>query len=308
MPRCRELETNATIDDRTQWRLRRGLMRGAVMASGKAVRAGLRPGKCAPTRVVRFFRADGVDGVEAARTTSSAVAAAARVHDGHVFFWMEQGDAEVFLRRAHHRISPGSTHYIAPGDLAAEQNNGSMTTRSCALSVDSSALSPLPQHGADHSQMFLENAELCFRARELFGALERGAPKAEQRLRLAELGTSWRNHSTTRPATLWERRAVREVRAFIQEHASETILLEELAEVAGLSKFYLLRLFRASVGVPPHTYQVCLRLARAKALLNTKRPLAQVAADAGFSDESHLIRHWRRAYGGTPGAYARGQS
>ena len=264
-------------------------------------------------QLVDVFRSSGVAELEATRTTSEAPVGAAIVSESHVFFWIEEGEADLFVRRRTHRIGPGSTHYIAPGELAAERRRHAPRTRSCALVVSQEAFLAfarargLSSRGIEHSAMFLAD-ELAVSARRAFASLERGETAADQKLRFEDLARSWCTSASVSPPTDVERRAVRRVRAYIQENVTETILLEHLVEIAGLSKFYLLRIFRDSVGVPPHAYQVCLRLARAKSLVRTRRSLAQVAADAGFSDQSHLIRHWQRAYGGTPGAYARGDA
>lgn len=51
-----------------------------------------------------------------------------------------------------------------------------------------------------------------------------------------------------------ERRAVREVRAYLEENACEDVSLEDLAGLCGLSPFHLTRVFRQEVGLPPHAY------------------------------------------------------
>ncbi len=55
-----------------------------------------------------------------------------------------------------------------------------------------------------------------------------------------------------------------------------------------LSPYYLLRAFRAEVGMPPHAYQESLRIRHAQRLIRLGKPLAQVAAKSGFSSQSHL--------------------
>jgi AraC-like DNA-binding protein len=70
-----------------------------------------------------------------------------------------------------------------------------------------------------------------------------------------------------------------------------------------LSPFHLLRVFRAAVGLPPHAYQIQLRVARAKELLRAGMPIAAVAVEVGFVDQSHLTRHFKRLVGVPPGRY-----
>ncbi len=81
--------------------------------------------------------------------------------------------------------------------------------------------------------------------------------------------------------------------------------LAELAALAGLSRFRLLRAFARSTGLTPHAYLVQRRLELARRLVRNGAALAEAAAAAGFTDQSHLHRAFLARYGYTPGAYAR---
>jgi AraC-like DNA-binding protein len=84
------------------------------------------------------------------------------------------------------------------------------------------------------------------------------------------------------------------------------VTLRALARFAGLSAFHLCRVFREAVGMPPHAYQTQIRVRRAKSLLAAGVPIARAAAEAGFYDQSHLTRHFKRIVGLTPGRYVVG--
>jgi AraC-like DNA-binding protein len=101
-------------------------------------------------------------------------------------------------------------------------------------------------------------------------------------------------------------RAIRRVQTHLQQHVTECVALDDLAELAHLSKSYLIRTFQRAVGLPPHSYHVQLRIARAARLLATGASLSRAAADAGFADQSHLSRKFKSAYGLTPLGFARG--
>lgn len=98
--------------------------------------------------------------------------------------------------------------------------------------------------------------------------------------------------------------AVRHVRAQLQERFAEDISLEQLAAGVKLSRFYLLRLFRLHTGMAPHTFQLQLRLTRAKELLKRSIPSGEIALRVGFFDQSHFTRHFTRTVGVSPGRYA----
>ena len=91
----------------------------------------------------------------------------------------------------------------------------------------------------------------------------------------------------------------------LEERFADDVRLEHLEAEIGLSRFYLVRRFRAEVGMPPHAFQLAMRLDRARVLIAEGMALADVASRCGFTDQSHLTRHFRRATGVAPGAYAR---
>lgn len=104
-----------------------------------------------------------------------------------------------------------------------------------------------------------------------------------------------------------EHAAVRRARAHLREHWDDRVTLTELATIAGLSRFELVRRFREQAGVTPHAYQVNLRVEEARRRLAAGAPPAMVAADCGFADQPHLNRVFKREVGVSPGRYARAQ-
>jgi AraC-like DNA-binding protein len=93
-------------------------------------------------------------------------------------------------------------------------------------------------------------------------------------------------------------------RDFIWQYYDENITLDELATVTRLSRFHMVRAFAAEFGMPPHAYLNRVRLAKAKKRIAAGIPLANVAAEAGFADQSHFTRHFLKTYGVTPAEYA----
>jgi AraC-like DNA-binding protein len=93
---------------------------------------------------------------------------------------------------------------------------------------------------------------------------------------------------------------------FIESHVSEKISLDALSAMAGLSPHHFARAFQQSMGLPPHRYLLRRRLEHVERMLQeTKLPLSQIALAVGFSDQSHLARHFRRV-AGVPPSLARG--
>jgi AraC-like DNA-binding protein len=103
-----------------------------------------------------------------------------------------------------------------------------------------------------------------------------------------------------------EHRAVRRARDYLRAHATDQVTLRELADVAGLSMYRLARTFGAQVGMPPHAYQIQLRVLHAKRLLAAGRSIGDTAVSCGFYDQAHLTNQFKRRVGVTPGDFARG--
>jgi len=99
------------------------------------------------------------------------------------------------------------------------------------------------------------------------------------------------------PATL-------RMQEYLHDNLASTISLVELAQTAGLSPFQALRRFKASYGMTPHRYLTNIRVFKAQDLLIKGYALADAASDAGFADQAHLTRWYKRIYGITPGKYA----
>lgn len=90
----------------------------------------------------------------------------------------------------------------------------------------------------------------------------------------------------------------------IEERFAEPVTLRDLSAVAGLNLFTLIKQFRQEVGVTPHRHLCRVRVRAAQDLLGTGLKPALAAIEAGFFDQSHLARHFKRHCGVTPGRYA----
>lgn len=102
-----------------------------------------------------------------------------------------------------------------------------------------------------------------------------------------------------------EPKAVRLAKAYIEENWNEEISIGRLASVANLSPFHFIRVFGKETGLPPHAYLTQVRVRRAKALIDAGWSIASAACEAGFVDQSHLSRHFKRILGVTPGQFGR---
>jgi AraC-like DNA-binding protein len=97
--------------------------------------------------------------------------------------------------------------------------------------------------------------------------------------------------------------ALRRVMAFLKAHPGSSLSLEVLCEVAGLSRYHLVRSFKQAYGLTPHACHLNLRVNEAKARLRLGQDLATVALECGFCDQSHFTRVFARCVGMPPASY-----
>lgn len=97
---------------------------------------------------------------------------------------------------------------------------------------------------------------------------------------------------------------VSQIRECLHDDDSANWDLETLASRFGMSRFQVLRSFRARYGLPPHAYQLCVRIGRARDLLKRGIPVSEVSTLCGFADQSHFGRHFKRHVGITPAQFA----
>ena len=101
-------------------------------------------------------------------------------------------------------------------------------------------------------------------------------------------------------------RAVARAIEFAEANVDRSVSLEEMASAAGVSRFHLVRLFREFTGETPAVYARELRIERSKRLLlESRRPISEIALACGFADQSHFTVSFLRSTGLTPAAFRR---
>jgi AraC-like DNA-binding protein len=98
-------------------------------------------------------------------------------------------------------------------------------------------------------------------------------------------------------------RAVERARQFLHAESSRVVVSAELEAITGLTRYDLCRQFKMAFKTSPHRYLLMRRLEHARPLLRGSGPLAEIAVEAGFADQSHFTRAFKAAFGLTPGRY-----
>lgn len=93
------------------------------------------------------------------------------------------------------------------------------------------------------------------------------------------------------------------VTAYLKERFSETISLETLSRICGLSKYQLIRAFTEKYSITPYRYLLSIRLSNAQDLLAKQQTIAETAVSCGFSDQSHLTNTFKKYFGISPLQY-----
>jgi len=100
-----------------------------------------------------------------------------------------------------------------------------------------------------------------------------------------------------------ERDRIRDVKDYLRSFYSRAISVDDLTEIAQLSRFHLMRTFRRDIGLSPYAYLTQIRVEAAKKLLRKGISIVDVASEIGFTDQSHFTRQFKRITGVTPGQY-----
>jgi AraC-like DNA-binding protein len=222
-------------------------------------------------------------------------------------------------RRGAVMVGPGQLYVTAPCELHGARSIGGApcamrvvlvgaamlpTLRDDLLRVSGGATSGRQQFVLDDAALYAELWDLIDDLRGPLVALT-CAPRLLACLARALAGPPARQSQAPRRRAGRQAGGVARVRDHLRAHVAESVSLDELAAVAGLSKYYLLRAFRLAHGVTPHAYQMQLRLAYAWRLIVDGRSLSHATYDAGFADQSHLTRRFASAFGLSPARYAR---
>ena len=125
---------------------------------------------------------------------------------------------------------------------------------------------------------------------------------AEIAVAVADGLVSLSGHPDRRKAAI-DTRAVELARDYLAAHAREQTSASILEKIAGTDRFTIARHFRWAFGTSPDRYRTLRRLALARAAIESGQSLARAASEAGFADQSHMTRQFKRTYGLTPGRW-----
>lgn len=267
--------------------------------------------------MVRFQRAADLGGLEFLHATFVRHSFPRHTHETFAIGVIEQGVQATRYKRATHIATSGEICLVNPGEVHTgyAPHGAGWTYR--VFYPDGALLRKVAgevagrEHGVPHfSSPVIKDRQLASRILSFLKVLDASDITLEREsLLLSVLAQMIRRHGDAGCGRAVVRqkdeRGVKTAREYIDARFTGTVTLAELSDAAQLSEFHLLRLFREAVGLPPHAYLVQKRIDCARALLAQGLPLAQVALETGFADQSHFTRRFRNIVGITPGQYRR---
>lgn len=218
------------------------------------------------------------------------------------------GEEKVWLDRQEFEAGPGSITLYNPGQIQGGGAADGAPWQFVSLYVSENQLAG--DLGLAHVEF---DRSLCFQpdvARRL-AAVAKGALSGDALVRelnedalVVLLGEVVSLSGVRVPASATAGKSlIGRAQEMLAEQLHQSLPLDHLGEELGLSKFHLLRTFQKETGLSPRQWAMQLRTRRAKGLLRNGMAAGEVAHQLGFADQSHLNRHFRAAYGITPGRY-----
>ncbi|PSB11731.1 AraC family transcriptional regulator [filamentous cyanobacterium CCP1] len=238
-------------------------------------------------------------------------------HEGYAIGVIESGVEAFTYRGAIHQAPAGSIVIIHPGEVHTGHAGIPEGWSYRMLYPDAALLQQAAAEVNIHtcslpffSQPVIQDKFLAQQLQGMHRAIESSDVQLERESRflwtLAQLIARYADDRPLPAPLSQEHAAVENAKNYLEMHFAESVSLNHLAQRVNLKPLRLLRVFQREVGLPPHAFLIQIRVVHAKRLLAMGEPIAQVAFDTGFTDQSHLNRHFKRLVGVTPGQYAAG--
>lgn len=226
-------------------------------------------------------------------------------HDSWTLLTIDDGAVRYDLDRHEHGAVPARLTVLPPGVPHTGRAGSPAGFHKRVLYVDASVLDP-DLAGAAVASPTVADAVLDDRVRRLHAAILVPGDELEAESRLALVAHRLTLHfsGTARGPTPPPSRLAADLRDLLDSHLRDGVTLRRAADVLDAHPDALVRAFGRAYGLPPHRYVVGRRVGTARRLLLDGVPPARAAVEAGFHDQAHLTRHFRRLVGTTPARFA----
>lgn len=276
-----------------------------------------RAGKNSPTELAKIWQADDAGEIELLAGRYRSHRFVPHTHETYSIGIVTRGALSYDYQQSVFTARPGTISIIEPGEVHTgfAGHEWGWSYRNFFVGAD------LMERLADAASLgtglprfappVLHDPELATRMLRLHRTLESSREQLEQESELVDVFSRLLTRHSSRkskPPPRDSRPAVQAACHFLRDTLRERVSLAEVATVAGYSPFHFLRLFQGETGLTPHGYQLEVRIAQAVELLDGSMPLAEIALECGFADQSHMTRRFKQVMGVTPGQYLRGRN
>lgn len=233
-------------------------------------------------------------------------------HDRYAIGVISSGVERLFYRGSYYLGSAGSVVTISPGEIHDGLPGHDQGWMYRMLYIDPRWVDRVVFQGrfsGDHIHLFQTALSQAPDFARIFlhqhQIIEKSNSSLERETILLDLVTQLfeRNGAPITQVSAAEQHAVRMIKKKLEDEFDKHIPLEELAQLVNLDPLYLIRVFKKSTGISPHSYQIQKRIAQVQTLLRTGASLAEASFACGFFDQSHMSRAFKKVVGITPGSF-----
>lgn len=232
-------------------------------------------------------------------------------HEHYVIGFVEDGMRKLFCRNKEYVIEKGSIVLFNPGDShACAQRDGGMfdyrgfnIPKGIMLDLAEEVTGKRELPGFSKNVVYDEEAACYLRPLHEM-VMKRAGDLGKEETLLFLISRLIQNYGQPFESCIPECRVeIEKACAYMEQHFTERIYLDQICHYAGLSKSTLLRAFTKSKGVTPYRYLEAVRINEAKKLLSVGVPPVEAAMRTGFSDQSHFTNYFSSFLGLAPGSY-----
>lgn len=233
-------------------------------------------------------------------------------HDRYAVGVISHGVEKLFYRGSYHQGVAGSVVTISPGEIHDGLPGNDQGWMYRMLYLDPQWINRSLFQGRfsdDHLHLFQSalNQSPAFAQYFLHQhhIMERSGPSLERETILLDLVAQLfeRTGAPVLSVDKSEQQAVKIIKKTLEDDFDKHLPLEALAQRVNLDPLYLIRVFKKSVGISPHSYQIQTRIAHVQTLLRRGVSLADASFACGFYDQSHMARAFKKVMGITPGSF-----
>lgn len=260
--------------------------------------------------VSRIWQVEAMPDVELLFGSYRRFAFSRHFHEGMAMGVVEAGAMRLYCNGKEHVAGAGSVVLINPGDVHAPQAVDNDGWRFRMLYVEPTLLAAWCGYLGQgrpvcFSRPVVDDPAAFAGLRQLHCEMEASTDRLALESGFAvELGRIARfSEWSLRALSDAGSRRIGRAKEYLHAHWRENVSITELAEAVELSPYHLVRAFHERVGIPPHAYLMQLRISHCRELLRSGVSLAETAFLAGFVDQSHFTRHFKKFTGVTPGRY-----